>query len=141
MKNKLKTPNSSAKKGVIANIPEQKQLSSNQMKPLFSFQYLDAAYCVKKCEKNDKVALAEKIQIIGNKTWQELQQAPRKGLGFEKINRNAIKASLPKHLEKDEAINFIAFRFSGNKPMVGYREHEVYHVVWLDRDFTVYNHD
>jgi hypothetical protein len=49
-----------------------------------------------------------------------------------------IKATIPSHLQSD--INLLAFRFCAKAPMVGYREGNVFHVVWLDRAFTLYDH-
>jgi hypothetical protein len=36
--------------------------------------------------------------------------------------------------------NIIAFRFSGKKPMVGYKEGHTFNVLWFDRAFDVYQH-
>jgi len=71
-------------------------------------------------------------------TWSQIQSSPRHGLGYEKIPRAAIKAPVPSLITEDT--NFIAFRFSGKKAMVGYRDRAVFYVVWLDRNFTLYDH-
>ena len=107
---------------------------------MFSFQFLNSKYCISCCSLQDKAALADQLRMLGSKTWAELRQAPRHGIGYEKIARNAIRASFPDHLRKDEDVTFLAFRFSGKKPMVGYRDREVFHIVWLDRDFSLYDH-
>lgn len=112
---------------------------TEKKKPLFSFQFLDTKYCISCCEKDDKAALADQLRILGSKTWAELRQAPKHGIGYEKIERNSIKASFPNHLKSDD-VTFFAFRFSGKKTMVGYRDREVFHVIRLDRDFTLYDH-
>ncbi|MEG4867017.1 MULTISPECIES: hypothetical protein [Microcoleaceae] len=44
--------------------------------------------------------------------------------------------AIPSHLQDD--VNFIAFRFGGMAPMVGYRDGAVLYIIWLDRDFTLY---
>ncbi len=119
---------------------EQKSISTNQEKILFSFQYLDSDYGISECEKEDQAAFSNQLQTIGSRTWQELQQAPKHGQGFEKIKRHAINYPIPKHLKDDESVNFLAFRFSSMKAMVGYREREIFHVIWIDRDFSVYKH-
>ncbi len=71
-------------------------------------------------------------------TWSQIKASPRHGLGYEKIDRNAIKSSIPIHIKDD--VNFIAFRFCGMAPMVGYRDGAVFYIIWLDRDFTLYPH-
>lgn len=72
-------------------------------------------------------------------TWGELIQAPRHGMGFEKIDRDAITRPIPAHVTDDVA--FIAFRFSGLKPMVGYRVDATFHIVWFDCSFDLYPHE
>jgi len=71
-------------------------------------------------------------------SWAQINQAPRHGLGYEKISHTSIKAAIPPHITED--VNFLAFRFSGKAPMVGYRKQEVFYIVWLDRNFTLYDH-
>lgn len=71
--------------------------------------------------------------------WRELRQAPRHGLGYEQIGRDSIRAGIPATVSED--VNFIAFRFDGKKPMVGFRDADgVFNILWIDRDFTLYNH-
>jgi len=71
-------------------------------------------------------------------TWKEISVANRKGMGYEKIARNALSVELPAHVTPD--VNLLAFRFYGNAPMVGYRVKRVFHILFLDRDFTLYDH-
>jgi hypothetical protein len=56
-------------------------------------------------------------------------------LGYEKISKNSIRATIPSHI-KDDVI-FIAFRFYGKAPMVGYRKDLIFHILWIDRTFTL----
>ncbi len=71
-------------------------------------------------------------------TWDQIRMAHRHGLSTEKINRSAIKASLPPSITPD--LSFYALRFDGMKPMVGYKSDFIFHVVYLDRAFTLYDH-
>lgn len=70
--------------------------------------------------------------------WNEVIQSPRHGMGFETISRSAIRRPVPAHITED--VTFIAFRFSAMKPMVGYRNEEMFHIIWFDCDFTLYDH-
>ncbi len=65
--------------------------------------------------------------------------APRHGLGYERIEKNAIKCGIPSVVPDDT--DLIAFRFAGNAPMVGYRKERTFFILWLDRDFTLYDHE
>src|ERR1035437_7627196 len=87
--------------------------------PTFCFHYVDPEYCITCCEKEDIVAFAQHLRKFSQMTWNDIIQADRHKLGREKIPRSSIKRSIPKHLTED--VTFIALRFSGLKPMVGYQ--------------------
>ncbi len=59
-------------------------------------------------------------------------------MGFETITRGAISRPVPAHITED--VTFIAFRFSGMKPMVGYRVDGMFHIIWFDCTFNLYDH-
>ena len=71
-------------------------------------------------------------------TWNQLRSAPHLGMGCEKIEQNEIKRPIPAYITKD--VTLLAFRFHAKKPMVGYRVREMFHIIWFDRDFTLYDH-
>jgi len=49
-----------------------------------------------------------------------------------------MHAPIPAHVTEDVQ-RFIAFRFSGRAPMVGYRVQAIFYLLWLDRNFTLYD--
>lgn len=115
------------------------QESTEQQPPYFSLRYVsDNKYCISGCELHDKAAFANTLRKLSQLTWVEIKQQPRHALGFEKISRSSINAGIPPHIKED--VQFIAFRFSGKKPMVGYRDGAVFHIVWFDYDFSLYDH-
>ncbi len=108
--------------------------------PIFSLERLmPGYYCFSNLEQKDKAAFAESIFKRRNIPWKEIKNLPRHGLGIEKISKSSIKTALPKNITEDFNY-FMAFRFSGKKPMVGYRIHEIFYVLWFDHDFTLYEH-
>lgn len=112
----------------------------NKMVPLFSLERLQKGdYCLSALEKDDKAAFADSIFKRKSVTWNQIQQMDCHGLGYEKIAVTSIKPSVPKFITEDQS-NLIAFRFSGLKPMVGYRSKNVFYVLWFDHDYSVYNH-
>lgn len=112
----------------------------NKMVPLFSLERLQSGtYCLSNLEKDDKAAFADSIFKRKNVTWNQIQQMDRHALGYEKISVSSIKTAVPKFITEDQE-NLIAFRFSGLKPMVGYRSKNIFFVLWFDHDFTVYDH-
>lgn len=53
--------------------------------------------------------------------------------------RGAISEKPPSEMKPDA--DYIVFRFQGKKPMVGFRDaYGVFHILWLDRNFTLYDH-
>ncbi|MEL6880569.1 MAG: hypothetical protein AAFY33_10055 [Cyanobacteria bacterium J06643_4] len=78
------------------------------------------------------------LRQLSELNWRELRAADKHGLGYEKISKKAIRPRIPLHITDD--VNLIAFRFSGKKPMVGYRNGKTFYVVWLDRNFSLYDH-
>jgi len=108
--------------------------------PVFSLEKLEPGYyCFSKLDQKDKAAFAESIFKRRNIPWREIKNLPRHGLGLEKIAKSSIKTILPKHITEDFNF-FLAFRFSGKKPMVGYRINEIFYVLWFDHNFTLYEH-
>jgi hypothetical protein len=112
--------------------------SPAQQKPIFSLYYLQKSHCLSDCDKEQKAAFADTLHKLSQLTWNQIISSPRHGSGCEKISRDSIKMVIPSHI-KDDAV-FIAFRFYGKAPMVGYREENTFHVIWLDRAFTLYDH-
>lgn len=134
-KGKLKA-NSNQSDRLIVEEPED----YNKMVPLFSLERLqNGDYCLSNLEKDDKAAFAESMFKRKSVTWNQIQQMDRHGLGYEKIAVSSLNVVPPKFITEDQS-NVIAFRFSGKKPMIGYRYKNVFYVLWFDHNFTVYDH-
>ena len=118
--------------GPVAEPPPQQQT------PVFCLHYLKGDYCLSKCDKDEKATLSDTLHQLCRLTWGQIAVASRKGVGYEIISRKALKTGLPPHISDD--VNLLAFRFCGNKPMIGYREGRIFHILFLDRDFTLYDH-
>lgn len=114
------------------------RVSTNQDRPLFGLEYIDATYSLKACTQLEKAAFSDTLAKLGQLTWQEIMNANRHGVGCEIIPQEQIHGSIPQHVTPD--VRMLAFRFCGKAPMVGYREDRVFYVIWLDRNFTLYNH-
>lgn len=121
----------------VADTPDE---PPDQSPPLFSLRYLDRGrYGLAACQQREKAAFADTLDRLSQLPWSELRLAPRHGLGYEQLPRHAIRAAVPSHLTEDVQ-RFIAFRFSGTAPMLGYRVQAIFYILWLDRDFTLYDH-
>lgn len=135
-KNKINRPDISQGKRVKVN--PLTDGSTNHLKPNFSFEHLVGSHSVEACEQEDRASLAVQLCKIGSLTWGDIQRAPKYGLGHEKISHDSIKASIPDVVTPDTAL--LSFRFNGKKPMVGFRSGQTFFVLFLDRDFSLYNH-
>lgn len=106
--------------------------------PVFSLRYLGGDYCLSKCQREEKAAFASTLHQLGQRTWGEINGLDRHKNGSEIIPRESIKGKIPNHITPD--VRFIAFRFYKKAPMVGYREGNIFHIIWLDRQFILYDH-
>ncbi len=113
--------------------------STNDERPIFNLEHLGGDYCHSKCNREQKAAFADTLHRLSKLTWSEIQCAPKHGSGTEIISRVALGArEYPPEVSQD--VRLIAFRFFGKAPMVGYRMGRVFTILFLDRDFTRYDH-
>lgn len=71
--------------------------------------------------------------------WNTLYSTQRHGFGCEKIPQKQIKPTLPQSVLPDTSI--FSFRFSSEKhPIVGFRKEGIFYILFIDHNFTVYNH-
>jgi len=111
---------------------------SNELHPAFCFEYNSVSgYRVEDLEKEDKIHLIDKIYRLCKMNWKDIRTSHRHTVGTEKIPLKSIPR--PKDLPP-ELTHLEAFRFNGKKPMLGFRKHEIYYVVIIDKDYTAYKH-
>lgn len=137
-KKQLKSP--AANSGAHLKRPISGQASpTDHLPPIFSLASLKGNYCVTACTAEEKIAFIETLHRLSAMSWREIRNAPRHGLGSEKISRNSIKGvRIPDEVTEDTTL--LAIRFCAMAPMIGYRSGQAFHVLWLDRSFTVYAH-
>jgi hypothetical protein len=108
--------------------------------PMFSLERIQAGdFCFSALAQDHKAMFGEAIYRRRTLSWKDIKKADRHGLGFEKIARTSISAPIPAFI-KDDVDHFLAFRFNGLKPMVGYRSRDIFYVLWFDWNFTLYDH-
>lgn len=101
-------------------------------------EYLAKEHCLSACTAEEKAAFADRLHELSQLNWQQIAQAPRHGQGSETISRKAIKSPIPAVITED--VTIIAFRCIGKAPMVGFKAHDTFYVVWIDRAFSLYEH-
>lgn len=124
--------------GKRINCKESSDPQYDEHHPLFSLEHLDNKYCISRCDTANKAQFAEALRKISQFTWKDLKSKPRHALGFEKIKKTSMNVAIPHVVTADTII--IAFRFNGKKPMVGFRKKDIFYIIWLDRNFSVYKH-
>lgn len=107
--------------------------------PIFCLKHLHKDYNLDGCDKNHHSALVNQFYRLSQLTWNQINVAPRKGMGYEKIPVSSIKPALPTTLTEDVEY-LLSFRYLGNNPFLGYRNFTICHVLFIDFDFTVYDH-
>jgi len=137
---KKSVPTPSAKSSIKIKAPETIRESPETKPPIFSFEYhvtIDKRYCIDNCENNAKIALLERLFRLSKYTWSQLRMADRHKIGHEELDPKKCKITVPDGL-KDK--NFIAFRFMGLEPVVGFRDERIFNIVWVDPNFELYEH-
>ena len=135
---KIRPPQKSGKTGTRFSAAEPPRDYNEQC---FSIRFDCASgYCIFDCNQDQQISALKTIHDLSKVKWKELMKVHKHGKGFEKINRSSIKRirSL-NHVPIDQE-KFIAFRFCGKAPMVGYRDQDKFVVYWFDRDFSLYDH-
>lgn len=137
MVRKIKQPKPNSKTKISS---QETPVNYDDNPPIFSLERLQTGeYCLQSLGQEGKASFAEAIFRRKDKKWKEIKQMPKHGLGFEKIDKSAIKAPIPKFITPDVE-SFLAFRFYGKRPMVGYRQYDVFYVLWFDGNFSLYDH-
>lgn len=112
----------------------------DDMPPVFSLERLQVGdYCLSTMDQEHKASFADAMFRRRQMLWRDLKQANRHGLGTEKIQKDQIKAPIPRFIT-DEQESFLVFRFHGKAPMVGYRVRNIFYVLWFDPTYKLYDH-
>jgi hypothetical protein len=112
--------------------------NTDNLVPLYSLEYMVSGYCVESCQEAQRAHFAMALFKRRRMTWRELRVAPRHGLGSEKIARTSIRVTLPSMVTED--VDILAFRCIGTAPMVGFRSGRTFNILWIDKNYEVYDH-
>ncbi|WP_340124449.1 hypothetical protein [Methylobacter svalbardensis] len=127
-----------AKQGDL--IKSQEPINYDSKPPIFSLEKLQPGkYCLSILSQENKAMFADAIFRRKSLTWNQIKQLDKHGLGTEKIPKAQIKAPIPRFIT-DELDHLLVFRYKGLHPMVGYRQRDVFFVLWFDHDFSLYSH-
>lgn len=130
----------SAKNSERLKIPKSvPDINYNSFKPTFSFRHMQyqCDWCLSKCQRPDKSSFVDTLLRLSQHTWSQISSFSREALGYEKINRDSLKIkSLPPILTPE--VNIIGFRFSNSGRMAGFRDNDVFHVIFIDPNHNLW---
>jgi hypothetical protein len=127
-----------ADKGRRISAPETGGKPASLGYPVFCLRNLQNGYDVEDMQADDQCAFIKKLRHLSRMEWAQVVTAPRHGAGKENIARHSLRVAFPQKITDD--VTLWALRFCGMKAMVGWRNGDVFHLLWLDHNYTVYNH-
>lgn len=98
-----------AAKGVV-RAPEDRTPNPEMQTPKFCLALMRGEGCVSQCNQEQQAKFAETLRKLSGLNWYQIKQAPRQGLGFEILPRDALKSAAVPATISDE-VNIIAFRY------------------------------
>lgn len=108
---------------------------------MFCFQYLQSGFAVTDLPQHLQAKLALRLAEIAQHKWKECELTNKHSqFGIEHLDAGAIKpASIATF---SDVRKFVVFRYTGdNRPMIGMRVGNVFHLLWIEKDFgQVYDH-
>lgn len=123
--------------GTVADLAEPTDY--NKRTPVFCLHHLQKNFDVSSLSKDQRAAFAMTLQDRAKLTWQDMIQSGRHKMGFELLPSDAISAPVPPAYQ--DAEKFMVLRYFGKLPMVGVRANEVFHVLWIAKNFNeLYDH-
>ena len=101
----------------------------------FAFPYTVKGFSIEDCDPAEMLALMKNLAQRSQMTWQQMQDAPHTGAGTEKIAPGQISA-IPAGVPED---NLLVLRTGKRGRVVGYRDGDVFVVVWVDPKHKLYD--
>lgn len=116
------------------------QINSNPIidYPLFCFKHLEFK---PNADYKFYTEFITRLAKLCNLSWDEINKSHRHSFGTEKLPVDQIKPSLPPFVTPDVS-HLTVFRANGdNRPFLGLRKDNVFHIIFIEEAFgDVYNH-
>ena len=116
--------------------------AAKEERPSFSHRYICLGqHCIKKCDLKEFKSLSDKLRMLSDLEWKQIESSPFKGNGREIISRKSLKREIPATVPADAPI--LIFQFGGSKTgrMAGYRDGAVFHILFIETKFDLYDHE
>ena len=127
-------------KGKMVTVPFGKgnDINYNDLKPAFSFEYVQPNYCLSKWDNKKIRRLIEELGKFELHTWKQIQQDSV--FRYAKVkDRSGIRVPIPRFVTPDVDIYYMKPFGSGCKHRVfGIREGHNFKFLWFDSKHEVY---
>jgi hypothetical protein len=109
----------------------------DNLKPAFSFEYVQGNYCLSKWNNKKIKRLIEELAKFETHTWAEIQRSSI--FRYSKVNKNGLTVSIPAFITPDVNIYYLK-PFGSNTPyrVFGVREGHNFKFLWFDYKHEVY---
>ncbi len=127
----------SGQQEVLRSVSEPPDHNKSSVK--YCFSCMRSGFSVSDLQTDAKEAFLQTIERRGNLTWEQVLLDGKHGLGTEQMPSSSIIPSLPPGWDKSS--DYTVLRYFGNLPMVGWRDRDVFHIVWVEANYgDVYDH-
>lgn len=107
--------------------------STDHLAPVFSFSdTCPNHFLLEHWQSNELKQLIQALRDFGNRSWSEL----RKLKGFKSVDQRHFSQPLPEYISPE--LTIWECRVTGRARLFGYRNKNVFHIVWFDRNHEVY---
>ena len=125
------------------NKPDVASTKTENDSPVFCFKYLQDN-SLKNCQNTERlISFFQRCRKLGQLGWKEINKSHRHSFGTEKIPIKGLKPQLDNiPIITPEIKELTVFRYTGdNRPFLGIRRENVFHVIFIEIDFNdIYNH-
>lgn len=117
----------------------------DETKPLFSLEYIGCKnYDLKCCDHQDKAIFLDAIYKRSGLTWKQIKSQPKDRLGWELLDNDKTNMKLREMAKKKltEDVKIWVFRAKSKtiRRMVGHRDRQVFYILFLDPNGSLYEH-
>lgn len=126
---RFKTPSGGKQNGLKAPSTTSPKVAAEGI-PIFCFAYLQKGYGIEDLEKSEKVYILDELDKMRQLSWIRWQSID-KTQGFEKVPLKQLTPKPPPDFADREQV--YVKRFSDVGRIIGFREGDIFHIVWIAR--------
>jgi hypothetical protein len=126
-------------KGTTAKLPVAEVINYDREHPKFCFRYTGSGNSPDDLNKDQQVALVLTLHRLAKIDWMTIKSSDHHKMGTEFIPVGQINVPIPQKFAMED--KFMFFRYQAKLPFGGVRIQDVFHILWVAKDFDdVYKH-